>query len=80
MMITDVSDFRLSLAEQLGIQHCVNTKNQDFGQAVLDAFGPDKADVIFDCAGNNTTINQAITSARRGSPIILRLFSLAWRV
>lgn len=71
VMITDVSDFRLSLAEQLGIQHCVNTKNQDFGQAVLDAFGPDKADVIFDCAGNNTTINQAITSARRGSPIIL---------
>lgn len=34
-------------------------------------FGPDKADVIYDCAGNNTTMGQAIQYARKGSTIIL---------
>ena len=34
-------------------------------------FGPDKADFIFDCAGNNTTMGQAIAHARKGSAIIL---------
>ena len=34
-------------------------------------FGPDKADVIYDCAGNNITMGQAIKYARKGSVIIL---------
>lgn len=38
---------------------------------MVDCFGPDKADVIYDCAGNNTTIGQAIQYARKGSTIIL---------
>lgn len=31
---------------------------------------PDKADVIYDCAGNDTTMNAAIQNARKGSAII----------
>ena len=38
---------------------------------MVDCFGPDKADVIYDCAGNNPTIGQAIQYARKGSTIIL---------
>jgi len=34
-------------------------------------FGPDKADVIYDCAGNDITMGQAIKYARKGSTIIL---------
>ena len=37
----------------------------------MEEFGPDKADVIYDCAGNNVTIGQAIRYARKGSKIIL---------
>ena len=70
-MITDVSDYRLELAKKCGVDHAVNTKTQDFGEALVAAFGPDKADVIYDCAGNDTTINQAIRCARKGSTIIL---------
>ena len=36
----------------------VNTKNKDFGEAMIEAFGPDKADVIYDCAGNNITMGR----------------------
>ena len=38
---------------------------------MVEAFGPDKADVIYDCAGNNITMGQAIKYARKGSVIVL---------
>ena len=71
VMITDVSDLRLEKAKECGIDVCVNTAKTDFGEAMLAAFGPDKADVIYDCAGNNITMGQAIKHARKGSTIVL---------
>ncbi|MFR3753004.1 MAG: zinc-binding dehydrogenase [Enterocloster sp.] len=38
---------------------------------MTESLGPDKADVIYDCAGNNITMGQAIKYARKGSTIIL---------
>ena len=71
VMITDVSDLRLEKAKECGIDVCVNTAKKDFGEAMIEAFGPDKADVIYDCAGNNITMGQAIKYARKGSTIVL---------
>lgn len=71
VMITDLSQLRLDLAQKCGVDYCVNTKERDFGQALVDCFGPDKADVIYDCAGNDLTMDQAIQNARKGSAIIL---------
>ena len=71
VLITDVSDVRLEKAKECGVDFCVNTKSVNFGAALVDAFGPDKADVIYDCAGNDITMGQAIQYARKGSTIIL---------
>ena len=71
VLITDVSEVRLAKAKECGVDFCVNTKNADFGDAMVEAFGPDKADVIYDCAGNDITMSQAIKYARKGSTIIL---------
>ena len=71
VMITDVSEYRLEKAKECGIDVCVNTKEKDFGEAMVEVFGPDKADVIYDCAGNNITMGQAIKYARKGSVIVL---------
>ena len=71
VMITDVSDIRLKKAAEVGIDVCVNTKTHDFSEAFLDCFGPDKADVIYECAGTELTMDQAIQNARKGSMIIL---------
>ena len=71
VMITDISDFRLNKAAECGIDKCINTKNVDLGEAIKEYFGPDKADYIFDCAGNDTTIGQAVRYARKGSTIIV---------
>lgn len=71
VMLSDISDYRLTLGKETGIEHVYNTKNMDYNDALIDCFGPDKADVIYDCAGNDITMNSAIRSARKGSTIIL---------
>lgn len=71
VMITDISDIRLAKAKECGVEFAVNTRNVDFGEAMVANFGPDKADVIYDCAGNDITMGQAIKYARKGSAIIL---------
>jgi L-iditol 2-dehydrogenase len=71
VMITDISDYRLNLAKSVGADFVVNTTKKDFGEAMTECFGPDKADVIYDCAGNDITMGQAIKYARKGSTIIL---------
>lgn len=71
VMVTDVSDYRLELAKECGADFVYNTLNKDFGEAMIESFGPDKADVIYDCAGNDITMGQAIKYARKGSTIIL---------
>lgn len=71
VMVTDVSSLRLEKAKECGIDACINTMEKDFGEAMLETFGQDKADIIYDCAGNNITMGQAIKYARKGSTIVL---------
>jgi len=71
ILITDISDFRVAKAKECGIEFAVNTTQTDFGDALSQTFGPDGADVIFDCAGNDVSIGQAIKHSRKGSMIVL---------
>lgn len=71
VLATDISDKRLELAKSLGADFAVNTMKDDYAKALADAFGPDKADVVYECAGSDITMDQAIQNARKGSTIIL---------
>ena len=71
IMATDISDKRLALAKNLGADVVVNTRNADYAAAVLETFGPDKADCVYECAGTDITMDQAIQNARKGSLIVL---------
>ena len=71
VLVTDISDTRLELAKSVGADYAVNTLHKDFGEAMLEAYGPDKADVIYECAGSDITMEQAIQNARKGSTIVL---------
>jgi len=71
VMITDLSDHRLEVARECGIDECVNPKKTDLGTAVLDKFGSNKADLILECVGSNATIEQAIAVARKGSDVVI---------
>lgn len=71
VMVTDISDYRLEKAKECGADYAVNTKNKDFGEAIDKYYGKDKADLIYDCAGSNITMDQAIKHSRKGSTILL---------
>lgn len=71
VMITDLSDFRLGIARECGIEYVVNTAGADLNDAIIQHFGPDKADLILECVGVNLTMMQAIGNARKGSDIIV---------
>ena len=71
VLATDISDYRLGIAAKCGADRTVNTQDRDFGEVLLETFGPDRADVIYDCAGNNISLNQAIQNARKGSRLVL---------
>ena len=71
VLATDISDSRLELAKSLGADFVVNTLKEDYASALLSAFGPDKADVIYECAGTDITMDQASQNAREGRTIIL---------
>ena len=71
VLITDISEYKLEKARQCGIVHTVNTQKTDLGEAILSTYGPDKADLMFECVGSQETIRQALNYARKGSTIVV---------
>ncbi len=71
VMITDINDFRLDLAEQCGIDFAVNPLKEDLEEMVSEKFGFAKADIIFECVGSEDTIAQAISLSRKGSTVVI---------
>ena len=70
VLISEVSEYRLKTAKKAGIE-AVNPVQKDLKEAIRGFFGPDGADVIFECVGINETMNQAIEYARKGSYIVV---------
>lgn len=71
VMITDLSNFRLGIAGKCGVDYPVNVTRASLPKLLENHFGPGRADVIFECVGEQATINQAINVARKGSGIIV---------
>ncbi|MBD3192933.1 MAG: alcohol dehydrogenase catalytic domain-containing protein [Candidatus Heimdallarchaeota archaeon] len=71
ILITEISDFRLKIAHDVGIDYTINPNKKDLQEEIVKIFGTDKADLIVDCVGINQTLNAALKNARKGTEIIL---------
>lgn len=71
VLITDIADAKLDVARKNGIRHCVNTRNTPLGPEILKAFDGNHADLIFDCAGVEASIKQALAEAANSSRVVL---------
>ncbi len=71
VMITDVSDFRIDMAKQCGLDYPVNTAKEDLANTIDAKFGESKADLILECAGAQPAISQALSTARKGTTIVV---------
>lgn len=71
VLITDISEYKLSKARKCGIALAVNPHQVNLADVIGVEFGPDKADLILECVGTQETISQAIENARKGSIIVV---------
>lgn len=71
VMITDLSDYRLSLAKECGIDYTVNTSSEDLETVIKEYFGEDGPDALLECVGVQSTVEQAVKIARKGTDIII---------
>lgn len=69
--ITDISPYRREKARVCGIEHAFSANDANLSAAILEAFGPNRADLILECVGAQAAIDQAISFARKGTPIVI---------
>ena len=71
VLISDISDPRLEIARRCGIECTVNSPYGVSGKLGGRSFGPNRADVAFECVGAAETANQAIRQVRKGGTIVV---------
>ncbi len=71
VLISDISDSRLEIARQCGIDCTVNSRAASLKGYLAEVLGPNRADVVFECAGAAETANQAIHNVRKGGTIVI---------
>ncbi len=53
VMITDIKGYKLEKAKACGIDFAINTAEADLNEAILQNFGPDRANLILDCVASS---------------------------
>jgi len=56
IFVTDINEYRLKLAQQMGADHVLNPRNEDVVKAVLEATGGDGVDVVLEMSGNEKAL------------------------
>ena len=71
VVITDINDYRLELAQKMGVDAAVNTMNQDLTKVMKDLGLVEGFDVGLEMSGNGMALQQMIGSMRNGGKISL---------
>jgi len=70
VLITDLADYRLSVAYQCGLDHTCNVEKQPLAEAARRVFGNDGFDVAIECVGVEATVDAAIENIAKGGRIV----------
>ena len=71
VLITDLLDYRLELAKNLGADNIINARLKDPVKFIHQSYGKEGIDLIYECVGLEKTISQAIEVARKGTRVII---------
>ncbi len=71
VLIGDVSDTRVNVARDCGLENVFNPKDEALPAAVERVFGADGVDVVFDCAGVQASLDAAISSVNKGGTVLV---------
>lgn len=71
VMIADIDETRLTLAELLGADEALRGTGGEIAEAILQRTGGVGADVVFDAVGRAKTVAESIDSVRKGGTVTL---------
>lgn len=71
VMITDLNDFRLEKAIEVGIDIVCNVGKSDFVEKVKKSFGDEGFDVAFEAAGVEASLDDAVQNIQKGGDIVV---------
>jgi threonine 3-dehydrogenase len=74
IIASDVSDYRLGLAKQLGADHMLNVKTdspESMAVAILDLTGGEGVDTALEMSGDPAALHQAFRSVKNGGRVTL---------
>ncbi|MEF8811266.1 MAG: galactitol-1-phosphate 5-dehydrogenase [Bacteroidales bacterium] len=67
----DLSEEKLNIAKQVGATHTIQPEKSNVQEEILKLTGDRGADIAFEAVGISSTLQQAISSARRGGSVTL---------
>ncbi|MAR58912.1 MAG: Zn-dependent alcohol dehydrogenase [Porticoccaceae bacterium] len=71
VLIGDVSETRLEVAQACGLPHIFNPEAHHLSSAVDNVFGSEGIDIVFDCAGVQLSLDAAISSVNKGGTVLV---------
>lgn len=71
VLITDISDFRLDVARQVGIEAVCNVKKEPLAEAVKREFGRDGFDVGVEVAGAEASLAALVAGIGKGGTLLI---------
>ncbi|MFC1976229.1 zinc-binding dehydrogenase [Chloroflexota bacterium] len=71
VLCTDLSDYRLEIARQCGLEATSNAEQETLAQASDRVFGLDGFDVAFECVGVEPTITAAVENIQKGGTLVI---------
>ncbi len=71
VLITDVSDFRLQLVKECGLEYTCNPSRASLKETVTNVFGPASYQVALECVGIEATMTDAIETIAKGGTIVV---------
>jgi L-iditol 2-dehydrogenase len=71
VLITDLSDYRLEVARQCGLENTSNAGQESLADASARVFGKDGFNVAFECVGVEATITAAVANIQKGGTLII---------
>jgi L-iditol 2-dehydrogenase len=71
VLVTDLSDYRLGIAQACGLAATSNAGRESLAAASQRVFGDDGFDLAFECVGAQPTIAAAIAALQKGGTIVV---------
>jgi len=71
VLVTDISDYRLGIAAQCGLEHTSNAADESLAAAAERVFGVYGFDVALECVGIEDTMTAAVENIAKGGTIVV---------